>query len=346
MSRWIVPAIVCALALPARADNPYIRYHLTQHIGDGIVVWVPAHWHVKVDAKQGTVLAQQDPDRRDAAMLMLAMHPARPGETEDALLDAMVAGAANEMKVASHGAMPGGRGRMLIADGRLGDAAVRVGAVVVVANRATMAGVLVAKPAEFDALGSVNMIAVVLASVSAESDRDAQFAERERQDKRPDQPDLEPNRAPIAKTDFARRWQRNDGVAIYVKDSQVGTTEYGHYNSQGAGDTFSFQRDGSYELITVQKTKGGRCTTTSTIVEKGAYTMDGRRLVLKPKTAYGQFSFCSAKPEGQALKVTAARDYDVGMSDDGRLVMVGPSCGSFKEFRCYDHARWEMKPAN
>ncbi|HTR51137.1 MAG TPA: hypothetical protein VMJ10_10560 [Kofleriaceae bacterium] len=336
----IVIALGLATASTARGDVPLGDYHK-----DGVVVRVPVHWVVTVDAKQGSVLAQQDPKRKDAAALMLVLQKAGPTASEDALIDAVVSRAVHDAKPVERGPLPGGHGRGLIADGTSDGVAVRIAAIAVVANGVAYLGVLAATPADFDTLGGARLVVSALAGTHAEGGMDSGIEKLARQSKRTDQPDLDPGRPALAKAVLGHgSWLHTDGYQFDVEDHQSGNTVYGHTNSNWGTERFEFHKDGTYQLTRLDKLVLNSCHTGSYRTEVGSYTMDGHQLVLVPKQAWGIFSICGGKQQREALKVTAKRVYEVGLMPDGFLAMVGPSCSSFGDPQCYDHARWEMEP--
>src|SRR5262245_57873514 len=139
---------------------------LETYTGTGFSVSVPRGWKVVADEKQGTLVANEDPTRKDAALLMLIARAVGPGQaTEDQVLDVAVKQLAG-FTISQRAALPGGRGHALIADGTVEGAAVRAGVVVLVESGRAVVGMLAARSADFDRLGALQLVVDVMASLA------------------------------------------------------------------------------------------------------------------------------------------------------------------------------------
>src|SRR5262249_50741332 len=123
-------------------------------------------------------------------------------------------------------------------------------------------------------------------------------------------------------------------VVTYTTPTEV----LGHYNASGEGEVFSFGARGDYTITHVTHVTTGVCRSKAVQFEHGGYKFDGKTLTMTVKDSYGVFSVCSGAPKREdAAKLPGPRTYDVGKSDDGRLIMVGPSCGAISELYCSPH---------
>jgi hypothetical protein len=330
---------------------------------NGYSMQVPKGWTVAVDWQQGTWTVAQDPSRQDAAILFVMVQVVPDGFTEDVLLDAASAQFARNLKAVRRGALPGGSGRLLVAEGVVAGISVRLGVVAVVANNGAMIGALVSKKGDFDRLGGTNLAVTVLGSLRAEGQTrtpaptttptttgsrwDETIEELAREEKRTDRSELDPDRAAVAKTAIVGTWGRGTVMSIPVEEYRDSTSIYGHYDSNGEGEIFTLGKDRTYRIVTLTQVRSGACHSKAVEVERGTYAFDGRRLVLTVKGAEGTYSVCGSKPKKQPAKsIPKPRAYDATISADGRLVLVGPSCGAFAGSDCKPRARWEMKPSN
>jgi hypothetical protein len=335
-----VALVVAWLASTAYANPPALGdYHR-----DGLVVRVPAHWVVTVDAKQGTAIARQDPKRKDAPALFVTAQRVAAGATEDALLDAIAARVATAGKQIERGPLSGGHGHGLIEDGTSDGVAVRIAAVAVIADGVAYVGVLAATRGDFDALGGAQLVLAALQGIHAETSAGIEAIERE--SPRGDQPDLDPDRPAVAKAKLARAWEHTYGDQMFSESHRVGNVAYGQNIGEFKSDRYELHSDGSYKLTRLDKIQTQTCPTTAWLTETGRYTTDGRELVVAPKTGSGRYSLCGGKTRTDTFKVTPARRYQIELLGDGWLTFVGPSCTSFVETPCVDHARFDLKPYN
>lgn len=139
---------------------------LAPHAGKGLTVSLPKGW--AVSQQQDTLIAQQDPKKGDAPTVLFVYSPIGAGATEDQLLDATVAPISKDLKIATRAAISAEHGHFLIGDGTVDGVTERVGALAVVSNGKAVVAVLIAKAAEFDALGGVTLLALVEASLKLE----------------------------------------------------------------------------------------------------------------------------------------------------------------------------------
>ena len=153
---------VLLIAATAHAGPPVLEAH---QVG-GITISTPRGWDFAGDADKVMVLARQDPKRTDGAQLVVIVSTAST-VTEDQVLDALAAQVAQNVKVIQRGAGPGKAGKMLVADGKIGALAVRLGAIAIGANGGMVVGLLAAKSSDFTALGGIDLVTAVIASMHA-----------------------------------------------------------------------------------------------------------------------------------------------------------------------------------
>jgi hypothetical protein len=101
-------------------------------------------------------------------------------------------------------------------------------------------------------------------------------------------------------------------------------------------ETLTLRADHTYELLDafyIPPSSGPCSWTSSASTETGAYTTDGKTLVLVPKTAATKNRVCHGNPTTETLKVTDRRTYAVALATD-HLSLTGPGCSSLKEIDC------------
>jgi hypothetical protein len=121
---------------------------------------------VQSDSSKGMVIAQQDPKRTDAAQAMILVI-ANNSATEDQVLDAIAAQAATNLKVIKRGALRGGTGKQLVADGVTGGVKIRLGAIAIGNGSGIVLGLVISKVGEFDSLGGLDLVTAMLGSIKA-----------------------------------------------------------------------------------------------------------------------------------------------------------------------------------
>ena len=138
---------------------------MTTYDAKAFTVSVPKGWTVVADATKGMVVAQQDPKRKDAAQLLVVVS-ANSAATDDQVLDQMLQAITNA-KVIKRDPLPGGGGKLLVADGTVDGVKARLGAIAVSNGSGVVVGMLISKTTDFDALGGTTTVASVLASIKA-----------------------------------------------------------------------------------------------------------------------------------------------------------------------------------
>ena len=138
---------------------------LTPFDAGAFTVSMPEGWAVHGDASSGAVLAQQDAKRADAAQLLVVV--SKTPASDDQALDAIVGKAATGLKIVQRGALPGGAGKQLIAEGVTGGVKVRLGAIAIGNGGGIVIGLVVAKVDDFDGLGGIGLVANALGSLNA-----------------------------------------------------------------------------------------------------------------------------------------------------------------------------------
>jgi hypothetical protein len=161
--KTLVIAVVIAWCAIAGAGTPT----MTTYDAKAFTVSVPKSWTVVADASKGMVVAQQDPKRKDAAQL-LVMVSANTSATADQVLDQMLQAIANA-KVIKRDPLPGGAGKLLVADGTVDGVKARLGAIAVANGSGVVVGMLISKATDFDGLGGTATVASVLGSIKAAS---------------------------------------------------------------------------------------------------------------------------------------------------------------------------------
>jgi hypothetical protein len=161
MTKAVLLAVLTYCAL-ASANPPA----LVTYDAKAFTISVPKGWNVVADASKGTVVAQQDPKRKDAAQLLVMAGTG--STTADQVLDALLKQVAASMKVTKREKLPNDAGLLVVADGTTDGIKVRLGAIA--AGKGTVVvGLLITKVDDFEALGGTTTIATVLASIKVAS---------------------------------------------------------------------------------------------------------------------------------------------------------------------------------
>ena len=158
MKQLVLVSLMCSCVL-AGTGTPA----LTTYDAKTFTLSVPEGWTVVADTSKGTVVSQQDPKRKDAAQ-MLVMVTSGSTSTKDQALDLMLNSIANA-KVVKRDPLPGGAGKVLVADGTTDGTKVRLGAIAVGNASGVIVGMLISKTGDFDALGGTNTVVAVLGSI-------------------------------------------------------------------------------------------------------------------------------------------------------------------------------------
>src|SRR5438874_788735 len=156
-ARGMRPLLAIAICCAVAAAKPPA---LEPYNAGAFSVSLPKGWAVTADMAKGTVLAQQDPRRKDGAEVLVVV--AASAATEDQALDQTV----QTLKVVKRGAAPGG-GKLVVAEGVSEGIKVRLGAVAVAANGTLVMAVLISKVEDFDGLGGTEPVAKTVASYVA-----------------------------------------------------------------------------------------------------------------------------------------------------------------------------------
>jgi hypothetical protein len=146
----------------------------------------------------------------------------------------------------------------------------------------------------------------------------------------------------VPAAELHKAWTHTTAMSYFSESHRTGNTAYGHNNGAGNAETYKLAEDGTYSLQTLNTVQLSGCNSAAAGFETGSYTQDGKTLVLKPARATLTASICGGKTQVQQLKLTPPRQYQIGMSRDGRLVFVGTGCTPFPEGGCSDHVRFEM----
>jgi hypothetical protein len=311
-------------------------------VSGGITVTLPAHWVVRADATAGQVVAREDPKRKDAAVMTVAITQATEAARPDALVQALLA-LAKDVKIIGREVVPNTNGLAVAAEGTIDGMHAKLGAIAIVAGGKAAVGLLAAKPDEFDQLGGVPMLLASLQSLHVatqfETGNEDQFG---RAEKRYDQPDLDPDRAAVSREQLRHAWIHSE-LQLGVSRRDPNSSNLVQTDGGGDSETYTFGSDGAYRLQTLKRLAFHGCNSAQIGVETGAYSNDGKTLVLAPKSSTQTTTMCGGKSQVEHAKlVPAQRHYQIGMASDGRLIFVGPSCATVSIPPCSDHARWEM----
>jgi len=247
----------------------------------GVSVSLPKGWKTTTDPSHGVFVAQRDPNRKDAPVALVMVQASGSTSTEDQLLDAVVAQVAKNLKVVKREAVPGG-GHVLIADGMAGDVKVRVGVIAVAAGGAAIVAMLASKPDEFDKLGGIDLVALMLKSIALP------------QPAQPAQPAAPPPPAPAAASGGAPSVPAL-GRALSIKDlagewSDVGTSIQGYVNTQtgnyagysavSVNTTYTIAADGALSIKFLGVTTGNVSARAITEQTKGTVTVTPKGMVM------------------------------------------------------------------
>jgi hypothetical protein len=125
---------------------------------------LPMGWTTVADASKGTVVAQQDANRKDAAQLLVLVI-ADSKTTSEQALDLIAANAVRDLKIVKRDALPNTAGKRLVADGVAGTIKVRLGAIAIGTDKGIVLAMLISKVGDFEALGGLDLVTATLASL-------------------------------------------------------------------------------------------------------------------------------------------------------------------------------------
>ena len=154
------PIAILFVAGLAAAATP-----LETYTTDSVSVALPKGWKVTENVTNASFFIARQNANRDAPTMFVTVQLTGNTSNEDQLLDT-AEHAASELRVTKRTAMPGG-GHELLGDGLAGTIKVRIGAIAIASGGASVLGVLVAKPLDFDRLGGLALVEHTLASVKS-----------------------------------------------------------------------------------------------------------------------------------------------------------------------------------
>ena len=228
-----LPLVVLLSSAAAAAATPLDPYD-----AQSFAVGMPRGWRITSDASRGIVVAEEDPGRKDAAALVL-MTSSNSIQSADALLDAVAAHVAGDLRVLRREAISGG-GSLMVADGRAGDVPVRLGVIGIVQGTTSIVCLAVARPRRFDELGGIDFVVAVLSSIQSKAPA-----------AQPAPPSNDPNyipppTRPLTVSDVAGDWKMGDSTSItnYVNS---GTGAYAGFQAISIRDHWVIAPDGRFK---------------------------------------------------------------------------------------------------
>lgn len=246
MKHLLLIVLMCGLAV---AGTPA----LTTYDAKAFTLSVPKGWTVVADASKGTVVAQQDPKRKDAAQMLVMV--ASGTSTDDQVLDALLKSIGN-VKVVKRDPLPGGVGKLLVADGTTDGIKVRLGAIAVGNASGVIVGMLIAKTGDFDALGGTNTVIAVLGTIKAAgatttttaTTSSAPAASGSSEVMTPQYDSYKtlivpPPRRAITQADMAGDWKLDSGVVSSYASSATGG--YAGYTAVSVSEAYSVDGKGN-----------------------------------------------------------------------------------------------------
>ncbi len=162
-TRFVMVIVWAAVALGAAPVTaaPTLRTYAAKDFS----IDLPSGWKTTVDEAAGTIIAQQDPKRADAAVLIIVA--AKADATADQVLDAVTTQLGGTAKTVRREAF--GAGKLLVADAIVEGVQARIGAIAVSANGGIVCAALVSRTDAFDGLGGTTTVASVLQSMRSSS---------------------------------------------------------------------------------------------------------------------------------------------------------------------------------
>ncbi|HET7503680.1 MAG TPA: hypothetical protein VFK02_21815, partial [Kofleriaceae bacterium] len=138
------------------------------------------------------------------------------------------------------------------------------------------------------------------------------------------------------------------GTQRKVVESTNGRTERYRLDGSGFSLSYTFARNGSYELLAVTQVTTAGLTTRGEIDERGQWTLDGPTLTLKPSRAHAMYQtgkqkkdYGTKQPEPRTLGLWAAEVQDLveagrssTPSTNGAIVLAGPCSPQIAEADC------------
>lgn len=212
--------------------------------GPAFSVGLPRGWNVTSDPSRGVIIAQEDPNRQDAAALLL-LTVNGTDQSAEALLDAVAGQFATGLKVARRETVPGG-GMLMVADGRIGDITVRLGVIAVAQNGTAVVCLVGAKPRQFVDLGGIDLVVAVMASMQANAQPQAPApAPAPGANPAPsDDPNyIPPPARPLRVADVVGEWKKGESSSITTYVNSY-TGNYAGFNSISTTESWSINAKG------------------------------------------------------------------------------------------------------
>jgi hypothetical protein len=293
---------------------------LAPHKGKDVTVSFPKGW--TITEQDGVYVAQQDPKKKDAAGLLFVYIPNPNNQTEEALLAAMTASVAKDLKVIKKEAIDGGVGHLLIADGTSEGIKMRLAAIAVVASGKAIVCVMVAKPSEFDGLGGMNLVASVLKSLVPDQAAAPPATTTTAQPAAAGKLTVGAPDHAIKVGELAGEWTQDDHVMTSYVSSSTGS--YGGYSSVATSEKWTIDGKGNMSSKFNATSSSSRSGTYQISENTAAViTIDGDTLTITPAKGKGSVSHYllrgwEQRPDVTVLKINGPY-YDKGVEDIDHL---------------------------
>lgn len=235
MRKFLVVGAFCLSAASVWAGTA----PLDTYTGPKFSVGLPRGWNVTSDASRGVIVAQEDPNRNDAAALLL-LTVQNTDQSAEALLDAVAGQFASGLKVARRETVPGGA-MLMVADGRIGDVDVRLGVIAVAQNGGAVVCLVGAKPRQFVELGGIDLVVAVMASMQANGQ--PQAAPPAANPDPPADPNYVPPPArPLRVADVVGEWKHGDSSMMSYVNRYSG--DYAGFSSISIRESWTINAKG------------------------------------------------------------------------------------------------------
>jgi hypothetical protein len=284
----MIGSALLASSLAAAPLVPYDDPHFRMN--------VPKGWKISSDWDHGKVSLQEDPGRPEAVNIQID-GAREPNPSEKKLLESLESRLPPQVRLNLKDIGP----THFWVEVPSPKGVARMGAALRAEPGLSLAAVMVAPPASFDAAGGVELL------------RELVFSVRVKGEPPPPSPPSDPQRHLAAPDVVWRRpggitaeglegtWVYGDAMSTRVVDSHNGVTERYHLNQSGLGMVFEFSKNRTYEWTVVTTVNNNDLG--SNIVERGKWSLDDATLTLAPASihmsahAYGKSKDYPNKPQ-------------------------------------------------
>ncbi|HEU4733551.1 MAG TPA: hypothetical protein VFT22_36910 [Kofleriaceae bacterium] len=309
----------------------------------------PKGWSVTVDWDHGAVMIQKAPaDPRNNVTIQLSGHLGGNAMTEPKMLSVLQSQfrSLNTTDLSA---------TSLVTTAEISGTIFRVAASFRIEPGFTLVGVLLSSPDAFDAAGGLDTVREVVASVKLK-DEPPRPAFSSRPDKRILAPEVASRRpGGLSPSELVGAWSFVRGGQHKVVESSNGRTERYRLDGSGFSLSYTFAKNGTYELLAVTQVASAGLITRGEVDERGQWSLDGATLTLKPSRAHAMYQtgkqkkdYGTTQPAPRTLGLWTAQVQDIAEAaksstpaTNDAIVLEGPCSPRVTEADCriqdYNH---------